>query len=106
MSNQYFDLPGPRESTSSDIISPADLEVAPEQVDMTLIPVMTLPGNMLFWTSGDPRETIIWGNEAVSDVYGETQIQRKIEYSVTTPPGYSVQTKSFIRPNHDGPSAE
>jgi len=111
MSNQSFDLPGLRESTTSDT-PPTSLEVAPEPVDCLQSsctvpsPVMTLQGNILFWTSADPRETTIWGNEAVCDVYEGTQIQRKIEYFVTTPPGYSVQTKTFIRSNHDGPSAE
>lgn len=60
----------------------------------------------------DPRETIIWGQEPleyngipVTNKDGSLQY-RPIEFRLSTPVGYSVQTKTFIDAIHGGPSAE
>ncbi|KAF8334282.1 uncharacterized protein EI90DRAFT_3015277 [Cantharellus anzutake] len=111
--------PGPWELSSSALIytpvlnsnEVSNIYVVPEQEGTSpsstgSTPAIVFNGNLLFWTSSDPRETAIWGKEVVYDTNQGFHIQRKIEYSITTPAGYSVQTKSFIRPGHDGPSAE
>jgi len=76
-------------------------------------------GNILFWTSDDLRETTLWGQEPVPNhqqqiaaypsppnAHHEPPPQRTTGFSITTPAGYSVQTKTFIQPQHGGPGAE
>jgi len=96
-SNQYT------EAEMTEVMNSDSVLTNPVQLDYAS--VMPLQGNLLFWTTDDPRQTVIWGEETVLDSNG-TKIQRPIEFTINTPAGYAVQTKTFIHPRHGGPGAE